>query len=749
VNERLSHYRILEKIGQGGMGVVYRARDERLDRDVALKVLSPGTVVSEQARGRLAHEAPSQSRLNHPNIATVFDFDSEGDESFIVMEWVPGETLDRRVRRGSVDENELIEIARQVADALIAAHEAGVIHRDLKPANLGRTPEGRVKVLDFGLARRAKLDEHEPTLSLTETIEMAGTCAYMAPETLRGSATDARGDLYAVGVVLYELATGRAPFAGDSLPQLIQAVLHEPLAAPRTLNPAISPQIQTVILRLLQRDPERRYPSARAFREDLDRKAAARGAEAGAPATRTIAVLPLENLSGDPGQEYFADGMTEALIADLARIRGLKVISRTSVMRFKGARRSVPEIAAELNAEAILEGSVLRGEDRLRINVQLIDPSTDTHLWTERFDRPLSDVLELQSELAQAVAAEIRATLVPAGGSEPAKPSAPAPARRIDPEVHDLHLRGRHQLNRRGDESLHLAAELFEQALARDAAFAPAQLGLAEAHALMGFHQFEAPREAFPRARAAAERALAIAPELGEAEAVLAYVTLHHDRDWAESERSSLRAIELNPNHAMTRLWYANLLGASGRFDEGHEQCRRALELDPLSAIHSVVTAWLSMFEGRYDVAYAHTARAIELDPGLFQAQQWRAWALWKLGRLGEASEHMKIAARLAQHPPTVLCSRAMSAAYGGRTKESRVVVDRLVKMRDERYVSAFFIALALLAEGDFDAAIPWIEAAAEERSPWINFLRVDPRVASLRGRSRIETIATRLGQGV
>jgi eukaryotic-like serine/threonine-protein kinase len=747
MNERLSHYRILEKIGQGGMGVVYRARDERLERDVALKVLAPSTLVNEQARRRLAQEARSLSRLHHPNVAMVFDFDSDGDESFLVMEWVPGETLDHRVRRGVVDEAELVDIARQIADALIAAHDAGVIHRDLKPANLRRTPEGRIKVLDFGLARRAKLDDHEPTLGMSDTIEMAGTCAYMPPETLRGTTADGRGDLYAVGVVLYELATGRPPFVGESLPQLIHAILQEPLVPPRTRNPAISPALQTIILRLLQRDPERRYPSARAFREDLDRKSAT-SSSASLDAGRTLAVLPLENLSGDPAQDYFADGMTEAIIGDLARIRGLRVISRTSIMRFKGARRSIPEIASELNAEMILEGSVLRGGDRVRVSVQLIDPLTDTHVWAERFDRPLRDVLELQSDLAQAVAAEIRLALQ-GSDATPAPSVAPSPAHPIDPEVFDLYLRGRHQMGRRGDESLHRAADLFEQSLARDPSYSQAQLGLAEAHALMGFHQFEPPLEAFPRGRAAAERALAVSPELGEAEALLGYITLHHDRDWEASERRFLRAIDLNPNHAMTRLWYANLLGAAGRFDEGHEQCRRALELDPLSPIHSVVTSWLSMFEGRYEAAYEHTARAIELDPGLFQAQQWRGWALWKMGRLEQASDHLKVAARLAQHPPTVLGNRAVSAALAGRVKECRVVVERMMKMRSERYVSAFLIALALVAASDLDAAEPWIERAAEERSPWINFLRVDPRVASLRGRPRGAASARRLGEGV
>jgi serine/threonine protein kinase/tetratricopeptide (TPR) repeat protein len=818
---RLGAYEIVAPLGAGGMGEVYRARDTRLKRMVAIKVLPDAVTSSPERLARFEREATTVAGLNHPNIVTLYSIEEAAGRRFLTMELVEGWDLSVLITPGGLPLARVLKLAIPLAEALVAAHEKGVVHRDLKPANVMLTHEGRIKVLDFGLA---KLTDAQLELERTRTItsaaplssagDVVGTAPYMSPEQIRGEPIDARTDLFSFGVLLYELVTGRRPFVGRTFGEVSSAILRDdpPLLTGLPADPPI--ELVRIVARCLAKPPRERYQTALEVLNDLRRLSDVKlpsdgrnphssssalslmGLRAVPRPLRTIAVLPLENLSGDPSQEYVADGMTESLIGDLARVRGLRVISRTSAMRYKGARRSVREIAAELNADVILEGSVIRGGDRFRINVQLIDAASDTHLWAERFDRALRDVLDLQSDVAKAIALRIRTALVgdaTAPRLPPARPGAPRgrsrrrgpvralaagalavaavpvlivisivrmvlpihrgeprrPRRSIDPEVYDLYLRGLHQLNRRGDDSLHRAIALFDAAIARDPSYALAQLGLAEAHALTGLHGFESPREAFPRARAAAKRAMVISPGLGEAGAVIGYTALHHDRDWNAAERAFLFAIKLNPNHAATHMWYANALAAASRFDEALAECRRAGELDPLSFVNHLVMGWVPFFRRRFDVAYEGWARCLELEPGFFQAHQWRGWALWQMGKLEEASRSFDAAAALAQHPPTVMCCRATAAAFAGRAGECREIVARMVAMRDERYVSAFSIALGYLALGDAEGAEPWIERAADERSPWIGFMKVDPRVDALRGRPRVESLISRVGQGV
>jgi TolB-like protein/Tfp pilus assembly protein PilF len=466
-------------------------------------------------------------------------------------------------------------------------------------------------------------------------------------------------------------------------------------------------------------------------------------------------VLPFVNRSGSADDEYFSDGLADELLNVLAKIQGLRVTARTSSFYFKNRPTTIAEVGKTLDVATVLEGSVRKAGNRVRISVQLVNVATSSQLWSESYDRTVEDIFAVQDDIARSVVAELRSTLLAVetdaqakAGVKTLRSPAPGPARPVDPEVYDLYLRGRHQLNRRGHESLHRAVEFFAAAIARDPTYVLAELGLAEAHGLIGFHEFQPPREAFPRARAAAERALAIHPDLGEAYAVLGYVTLHHDRDWDAAERAYLRAIELNPSHAVTRLWYANLLLAGARFEEALEQGRRALELDPLSLIHNLVTGWIRFFEQRFELAYELMGRALELEPGFFQAHVWRGLALWRMGKLADACAHLETGAEFAQHPPTVLFIRALAAACAGRRDECLATIGRMVAMRQERYVSAYYIAFGLVAVGELDEAESWIERAADERSPWINFLNVDPRMSALRARPRIQAILAGLGRG-
>src|SRR5438874_5226346 len=457
IGQTLSHYRIIAKLGAGGMGEVYSAHDERLEREVALKIIRSGALADDAARKRFRKEALALSKLNHPSIATIFDFDfdSESGVDLIAMEYVPGETLAERARAGAMVEKEAIALALQIADALEEAHERGIIHRDLKPGNVMVTPKGRVKVLDFGLAKLLRPATGTPAaLTWSETQGVSGTLPYMSPEQLRDEAVDARSDIFSLGAVLYELTTGRQPFPETVASRLTDAILNRTPVPPRALNPRLSPELERIILKCLEKDPGLRYQAAKELWVDLHRLSAPTSAPSAAMPPRrskrrlawsvglglavaavvvavlltrmnlfvgvanpgkiqALAVLPLNNLSADPAQEYFADGMTEELTTELAQISGLKVISRTSTMRYKGTRAPLPQIARELGVDAVIEGSVERAGDEVRITAQLINAHTDAHLWARSYHRDLKNVLAMQSEVARAIAGEVQVQVTP------------------------------------------------------------------------------------------------------------------------------------------------------------------------------------------------------------------------------------------------------------------------------------------------------------------------------------------------
>jgi len=787
VGLELGHYRIAEKIGAGGMGEVYRARDEHLARDVAIKVLPPGTLIDESARKHFRKEALILSQLNHPNVATIHDFDTQQGVDFLVMEYIPGITLSEKVAAGPLPEKEVLRLGVQLAEGLAAAHEHGVVHRDLKPGNLRVTSDGRLKILDFGLAKLwHPVTASAATESLSETQAMAGTLPYMAPEQLLGGEIDARTDIHAAGSVLYEMATGKRPFAEVEPSQLIGAILGRSPVPPTMLNPRVSPELDRVIRKCLEKDPENRYQSAKELAVDLRRLGVpsagtpVRAAEpkklgmiataamllavllvaalviafyaggwrdralrqGGAPQIRSLAVLPLANFSHDPEQDYFADGMTEALITNLAKTADFRVISRTSVMRYKGTQKPLPEIARELDVDAVVEGSVQRSGSRVRITAQLIRGANDQHLWAESYERDLRDILGLQDEVANAIAQRVESKLSPKNQADRER------ARPVDPEAYEAYLKGIYYWNKRTPESLKKSAEYFQQAIAKDPGYAPAYASLAGFYMAASAYSVLTPEESFPKAKAAALKALEIDSSLAEAHAVLADY-LANDHDWKAAETEYRRALELNPNSAQVHYWYGfAFLSPLGRYAEAISELQRARALDPLSLMINANLGNVFFQAGQYDQAIQQCLRTLEMDPHFTPAHFYLAWAYQGKGMFEEAIREMQKALADSDEngtDPQYLSQLARAYALAGKRPEALQTMAKLNQLSEMTYVSSYDRATVYVALGQKNRALAELERAYEEHSERMIWLSTDPRFESLHSEPRFQDLLRRM----
>lgn len=751
---KLGRNEILAPVGAGGMGDVYRAKDTRLDRDVAIKVLPDRLADNSDALARFEREAKAVAALSHPNILAIHDVGREQDVPFVVMEFLVGETLRERIRRSSVSWRMTVEIGVAIADGLAAAHARGIVHRDLKPENIFLRSDGLVKILDFGLARIAEpiLQQNRsdaPTAALdTEPGMLIGTVSYMAPERVRGLPGEAQSDIFSIGCVVHEMLTGRRPFYRESLIETCAAILKEDALPLGDAGVELPYELEQVIMRCLEKDPRQRIQSARdlAFmlRTLVGLKVGKASEREVDPPTHSpiesLVVLPLVTLSDDPEQDYFADGMTEALIANLAKISALRVISRTSAMQYKGAKKPLPEIARELNVDAVVEGSVIRAGDRVRISAQLIEAAADRHLWAESYDRELRDILTLQTEVARAIARQIRIKLTPQ------EQACLTCVRQVDPAAHEFYLQGRYHWNKRTDEGLHKAIDYFEKAIEKDSGYALAYAGVADCYNILGFYSLLPPKETFPKAKTAAARALEIDDAVAEAHASLGFVKLYHDWEWPGAEDEFKRAIQLNPGYATAHHWYAEYLVAREQPDMCITEFKRAHELDPLSLIINAGVAWAFYFARRYDQAAEQCLKTLEMDSNFIPAHLFLGWVYEQKGMYEEAIAEFTKALDLSGGTTEIMAELGHAYALAGQKGAAQKVLDELEKLSGRRYVSPYSVANVHIGLGDKEQAFAWLEKAYREHSHFLALIKIDPRLDSLHCDARFDDLLERVG---
>ncbi len=706
VGQKLGHYRFLERIGAGGMGEVYRAHDEHLDREVAIKVLSAGTLADENARRQFRNEALACSKLAHPNIATVFDFDTQNGADFLVTEFVAGQTLHEMIAAGPLPQEQVLDLGRQLADALSVAHGHGIVHRDVKPGNLRLAADGRLKVLDFGLARVLDVVNAEtPTdPSASSDAGVAGTLAYMAPEQLRGEAPDPRSDIYSAGVVLYEMITGRLPFPESVAPALIDAILHQPPEPPSQLRPGISPRLEQIVLKCLEKDPEVRYQSCIELLADFRRAAMPENSLG-----NSVAVLYLENLGQHQEHEYFRDGITEDITTELSKIRGLRVLSRSSVLAFRDKPVTPEHVGRQLHASYVLEGSVRREGLRLRLNAKLIETASGHAVWAERYDRQLEDVFSIQDEIAQSIAAALRVVLTDTEKRAIAKPPT------ADVEAYDLYLRGRqffHQFRRKGFD---FAREMFARAIALDPDYARAYAGIADCCAFLHMY-WNSTEEMLQQADAASRKALELDPDLAEA---------HASRGLAASLKK--------------------------QYDEAHKEFETAIQLNPHLFEPYYFQARNYYAQGKLEKAVHWFQQASRVLPEDYQAPMLMASALHGLGRDGEAHGAYERGLQAAEKHLALYPGDSRALYFGANAlsqlnqrERSLQWLERALAIEPDEPLVYYNVGCVFALLGETDRALDCLEkvaTAAWEQHKWMEH---DPDLASLRDHPRFRALLQR-----
>jgi serine/threonine protein kinase/tetratricopeptide (TPR) repeat protein len=847
--KKVSHYRVLEVLGGGGMGVVYKAEDLKLGRFVALKFL-PEEIASEaKVLERFEREARAASALDHPNICAIHEFGEYDGRPFIAMSLLQGQNLRERIvaRAAPFTTDELLNLAIQIGEGLAAAHERGIIHRDIKPANIFITNRNEAKILDFGLAKmtdagdREGLQCHEAqsqdaTTAMALDIRLSltgvtmGTVPYMSPEQVRGEKLDARTDLFSFGLVLYEMATGQQAFSAGTAAGLHEAILSRTAVSARELNPELPPKVEEIINKALEKDRNLRYQHAADMRTDLQRLK--RDSESGrssaaisglvvvpdSPHTRfkklwktavlvlliavlvaggsyyrshqnkrltekdtivltdfanstgdanprrshspvnsaaqkrvMLAVLPFQNMSNDPAQEYFSDGLTEETITDLGQLspEHLGVIARTSAMAYKHTNKTITQIGHELDVDYVLEGSVRREGGEARVSAQLIRVSDQTHLWAQNYERELHDLLQIENELGKAIARQVQINLTPQQEIDLSK------MRTINPDAYDLYLKGRYYWNLRNPAAIKESIGYFQQATAQDPNFALAYVGLADAYNIGNILGVYSAKDSLPKAKAAATKALALDPSLAEAHAALGMVKSHYDFDFSGAEREFLKAIELNPNSAYAHFFYSNCyLAPMGRMSEAIAENKKAVELDPLSLPINNFMGMTYLFAEDYEKSYLQFRHTIAMDPTFPLAHLYFSWLLTTMGKYEEGikeNEKSEVLSGASSEDATAEANAMLQAfKTGGERGFWQKNLERALQTQKRPgggFVAPTDMAAAYALAGDKDSAFEWLDKAYAERDgEGITLLKVVPAFKSLRGDPRFTDLLRRLG---
>ena len=740
-------YRIVRELGRGGMGVVWLAEDVRLKRQVAIKFLSADVAAEPAARGRFLREAQAAAALDSPYACTVYEANQCEGRAYIAMAFIDGLSLRERLAAGPVSIDEALTVARQVAAGLADAHRRGVVHRDVKPANIMLARGDVAKITDFGLARV------EGSGDSTRTANIVGTLAYMSPEQAQGLRTDVRTDVWSLGCVIYEMLAGRAPFSLSTGQVDMYAVLHGAQRAVTEYRPETPPSLAAIIDRCLHKNPQQRYSDAAGLLADLQsvHPGVATAAVSG-PARRdgpSIAVLPFADMSSDKSQGYFGEGIAEELIHALTRIRGLRVVARTSAFALKDKNLDVREIGRILDVGAVLEGSVRSAGNRLRITAQLINVADGFHLWSERFDRDAGDVFAIQDELSLSILEHLKVTLH--GGEREALQKRST----IDHEAYTLYLKGLYLVARPRPDTLRTGLQFFQQALSRDQGFAKAHAGIATVYSMLGNFNFALPTEAWPEAKAAVARALALDEHLAEAHAHAASVAFWYDWDWVAAEAGFNRVLSLNPGDAFTHGNYAWFLLNRRRFDESLHEIGVAIRLDPLMPLFYGWSVGLHTAVGRYDDALSMFARAVEIEPH-FELPYFHAGLAYMFkGNLDKAEETLKAASRITVHPGWAEGLLAMVQRIRGDHEGARQIIESMISQKQQSNVSSVSLAWALAAEGRIDEAFRWLDRGIRDRDTLIGFLHIyterfapglarEPRFAALLERLGLADVAPR-----